>query len=74
MAEFFILKAYRRRGAGQAAVAAAMREHPGDWHIAVPQANAPAGAFWDNTLAPHAPRSRDIAFEGDEWRLHAFTA
>ncbi|MBU1336525.1 MAG: GNAT family N-acetyltransferase [Alphaproteobacteria bacterium] len=74
MAEFFILKAYRRRGAGQAAVAAAMREHPGDWHIAVPQANAPAGAFWDNSLAPYAPRSRDVTFEGDEWRLHAFTA
>jgi predicted acetyltransferase len=30
MAVFFILKAYRRRGAGQAAVAAALRAHPGD--------------------------------------------
>lgn len=74
MAEFFILKAYRRRGAGQAALEAALALHPGDWHIAVPRANASAMAFWGITLAPQGPRSRDITFEGDDWRLHPFTA
>ena len=74
MAEFFILKAYRRRGAGQAALDAALAMHPGDWHIAVPQANVPAVAFWDSSLAPRDPGSRDITFGGDDWRLHVFTA
>jgi predicted acetyltransferase len=74
MAEFFILKAYRRRGAGQAAVSAALRAHPGDWHIAVPVANAPAMAFWGAALSGIVPRIEDLSFEGDDWRLHTFRA
>ncbi|WP_332701287.1 GNAT family N-acetyltransferase [Devosia sp.] len=74
MAEFFILKPYRRRGAGQAAVAAALRAHPGDWHIAVPLANAAAMAFWSAALSRHEPRRSAINFDGDDWLLNAFVA
>ena len=72
MAEFFVLKAYRRRGAGQAALDAALTLHPGDWHIAVPQANAPALAFWNRALLHLTPAMRDVSFEGDEWVLREF--
>ena len=72
MAEFFVLKAYRRRGAGRAALAAVLQAHPGDWHIGVPKANQPAQAFWDRALTPHEPSVHDITFEGDDWRLNAF--
>jgi predicted acetyltransferase len=74
MAEFFVLKAYRRRGVGQAAVDAILGHHPGDWHIAVPLANQPAQGFWGRALAPRAPAIRPLDFDGDAWRLHAFTA
>jgi predicted acetyltransferase len=74
MAEFFVLKAYRRRGVGQAAVTAILGRHPGDWHVAVPLANRPAQAFWGTALASHHPTTGDIVFEGDDWRLHAFRA
>ena len=72
MAEFFILKAYRRRGVGRRALAEILANHPGVWHIGVPIANRPAGAFWNKALAPRHPATREIVFEGDSWRLNEF--
>ncbi|MDP3314919.1 MAG: GNAT family N-acetyltransferase [Devosia sp.] len=72
MAEFFVLKAYRRQGIGQSALNAITARHNGDWHIGVPLANQPAQAFWGRALAPYRPEVRQIAFDGDDWRLHAF--
>jgi predicted acetyltransferase len=72
MAEFFVLKAYRRRGVGQAAVVGILQSHPGEWQIGVPRANSPAQAFWGRALASHQPAQRDIVFEGDDWRLNVF--
>lgn len=74
MAEFFILKGYRRRGLGQSALAAIADRHPGDWHVGVPKQNIPAQEFWFRALGPYAPTTRDISFEGDDWHLHAFSA
>lgn len=72
MAEFFILKAYRGRGAGGSALAATLAAHPGDWHVAVPLVNEPAAIFWGKALSPQSPAVRELMFEGDQWRLHAF--
>ena len=74
MAEFFVLKAYRGRGTGQPAVQQALSAHPGQWHIAVPHANTSAQSFWTKTLASQDPTSRDIHFDGDDWRLHEFVS
>jgi predicted acetyltransferase len=74
MAEFFVLKAYRGRGTGRAAVQQALQTHPGQWHIAVPHANTAAQVFWGKTLAPQDPISRDLYFDGDDWVLHQFDA
>lgn len=74
MAEFFVLKAYRGRGTGRSAIELALKTRPGQWHIAVPHANRSAQAFWSKALAPHQPVSRDIHFDGDDWRLHDFVA
>lgn len=73
MAEFFILKAYRRRGAGRAALDAILAQHPGDWHIAVPQDNTSAQAFWSKALAPRTPTTSAIVFDDSDWTLHAFS-
>lgn len=72
MAEFFVLKAYRRAGVGQAALDAILDAHPGDWHIGVPKANQSAQAFWGRALTPHDPAVQEIIFEGEDWRLNAF--
>ncbi|HEV7344702.1 MAG TPA: GNAT family N-acetyltransferase [Devosia sp.] len=74
MAEFFILKAYRRRGLGKAALQAILARHPGDWHIGVPLANQPAQVFWSSALFPFQPAASELAFEGDDWRLHAYAS
>lgn len=72
MAEFFILRPYRKRGTGTSALRLALAAHPGQWHIATPHANDPAKHFWGRALAPQNPDIRDIHFDGDDWRLHAF--
>jgi len=72
MAEFFVLKAYRRAGVGKAALDLALKAHPGPWHIAVPHANRAAQTFWRGALGGRADASRDIHFDGDDWRLYAF--
>lgn len=74
MAEFFVLRAYRGQGHGRAAVSTLAATHQGHWHIATPVQNVPAMGFWSHTLAPRQPEVRDIVFDGDSWRLHAFRA
>lgn len=74
MAEFFVLKAYRGRGLGKAALGLALAAHKGDWHIAVPVANLAAQLFWHKALDGKAEPPREIHFDGDNWRLYEFTS
>jgi predicted acetyltransferase len=74
MAEFFVLRAHRHRGIGKAAVNDLIDRHPGDWHVGVPLQNRPALAFWGEVLRPRAPSVKELAFEGDFWRLHQLEA
>jgi predicted acetyltransferase len=74
MAEFFVLRAYRGSGVGKTALDLALEAHPGVWHIAVPHANAAAQKFWPRALGGRTISSRNIAFDGDTWKLLAFHA
>ena len=46
MAEFFILRAYRKRGIGAAVAAEVFRRFAGCWEVRVLENNLPAVAFW----------------------------
>jgi predicted acetyltransferase len=46
IAEFFILRTYRRRGVGTAAAFQIFDAFPGLWWVGEHAANAPARAFW----------------------------
>lgn len=74
MAEFFVLKAYRKRGIGKAALGLVLPAHPGPWHIAVPLANRAAQTFWGRALAHRSAPPRDIHFDGDDWSIYEFTS
>ena len=74
IAEFFVLKAYRKKGIGRDALKAIVERHPSDWHVAVPLDNQPAQAFWGRALSIYNPESRLIDFDGSDWRLNTFTA
>lgn len=50
MAEFFIARAWRRRGIGQAAVRLIFDRFGGQWHIMEDLRNAGAVAFWREVL------------------------
>ena len=46
VAEFFILRKHRRKGAGTAAALALFRRFKGRWRVAQDAGNSPAQAFW----------------------------
>ena len=60
MAEFFVLRKYRRGGIGSAAVAAIFEQYPGEWETAVARKNTAALAFWRKVISAH-PRVTDLA-------------
>ncbi len=74
MAEFFVLRSYRRRGLGAEAARQAFGRHPGPWHVAVLQSNQPALAFWSRVLSVYHPIVTPTPFDGDDWLVHEFGA
>jgi predicted acetyltransferase len=54
MAEFFVLRAYRRRGIGIAAAHQVWKQLPGRWEVRVMECNIPALYFWSNAIEKFA--------------------
>jgi len=50
MGQFFVLRKFRRAGIGYTAFQAATHRHPGQWQVRVLDSNAPAYAFWRNSI------------------------
>ena len=50
LAEFFVLRKYRRGGIGTAAAREVIARHPGRWAISQIATNAPATAFWRRAI------------------------
>lgn len=53
MAEFFVLRKYRRCGVGSAAATHILSHHPGRWEAAVMRRNTGALAFWQRVIGAH---------------------
>lgn len=75
IAEFFVLRCYRRQGIGAQLAAQVWRRFPGPWQIRVRTANAPARQFWESAIAkftgqpPHATTSDH---DGVLWHVFTF--
>lgn len=63
MAEFFVLRKYRRRGVGEAAARMLFDRFPGPWWVPEHELNRPAQAFWRSVIG----RYRGGAYEEDTW-------
>ena len=74
MAEFFVLKAYRRRGVGRRAADTIISSHPGLWHIGVIEKNAGAFRFWAAQDLCRAAAQTHHHFDGEDWLVYEFTA
>lgn len=62
MAEFFVVRKYRRQGLGIATAQAIFSRYPGRWEAAVMRANTGARAFWHRAITTHPALARiDIA-------------
>ncbi len=78
MAEFFVLKKYRRTGMGQLAAKELFDRFPGTWKVAVMESNLPAKLFWQKIIAQYAQsnyrETREEDWEGPVFIFSSGTA
>jgi predicted acetyltransferase len=76
VAEFFILRKYRRRGVGRSAAMQLFARFPGKWEVASSATNVPAQAFWRSTIDVYTDgRYHEIWLQDARWRgpVQSFT-
>jgi predicted acetyltransferase len=68
VAEFFVLRKYRRARVGMRVALNTFRRYPGRWEVGVASYNPPAQAFWRGVAGALAPIKVDeIAGDGKRW-------
>jgi predicted acetyltransferase len=75
MAEFFVLRGYRRRGIGTHMAHQVWRRFPGLWEVRVMQANLAALPFWAaaiSTFTGEATHPVRAEKSGERWILFSF--
>jgi predicted acetyltransferase len=74
MAEFFVVRRYRRRGIGTYVAHQVWREIPGRWEVRVMESN-PAHLFWAYAISAFIGEtivSGPVENRGELWRVFAF--
>jgi predicted acetyltransferase len=72
VAEFFVVRAARRRGTGGKVAHALFSAFPGTWEMRVRHANAPARAFWKRIAVAwnsSSVTSADFTLQGVDWEV-----
>jgi predicted acetyltransferase len=75
MAEFFVLRAYRKRGIGTRVAHEVWNRFPGAWEVRVLQANVLAQQFWAGAIAEFTRESTHpvgFAKDGERWTVFSF--
>lgn len=75
VAEFFVLRGYRRRGVGTEVAHQVWRRLPGWWEVRVMQSNRPAHHFWERVISTFKgePAHSVLVEKGDEcWHVFSF--
>lgn len=75
MSEFFVLRAYRRRGIGTEIAHAVWRRFPGPWEVRVIESNRPAHLFWERAISSFtgfAIPCAQLEKDGMRWSVFAF--
>jgi predicted acetyltransferase len=77
MAEFFVLRGYRRRGIGTQMAHEIWRRFLGAWEVRVMRSNVAANHFWAQAVSTFAGERVDPVYpeKGDEcWAVYRFTS
>jgi predicted acetyltransferase len=75
--EFFVIRRFRRSGAGRRMAMLLWNERPGEWLVRVVESNAPAVLFWRSVISSY---SRGLYEEegriakGRPWRFFSFVS
>jgi predicted acetyltransferase len=75
MAEFFVVRRYRRRGIGTAIAHQVWRQFPGRWEVRVMQSNHSAYLFWERAITGLAGEAMPSVLSdagGKCWHLFSF--
>ncbi|HMD16998.1 MAG TPA: GNAT family N-acetyltransferase [Terriglobales bacterium] len=75
MAEFFVLRAYRRRGIGTRMAHDVWRRFPGRWEVRVMQSNVSAHHFWAHAISIFTGEAIQVVrveHDGECWSLFSF--
>lgn len=67
MAEFFVMKKYRKLGVGQHAATELFNKLKGTWKVAQIEANIPAQIFWKKTIEKYTKNNYQEVREED-WK------
>jgi predicted acetyltransferase len=76
MAEFFVVRGYRKRGVGRLAAHEIWRRFPGSWEVRVRTGNESAESFWKAVIdrLPGADLTEEVVQgPGKQWRVFSFT-
>jgi predicted acetyltransferase len=69
MAEFFVLRKYRRQGVGEQAARELFGRFPGAWEVRERAANVNAIAFWRRVIDRHTGgQFREVSWTDDVWQ------
>jgi predicted acetyltransferase len=77
MAEFFIVRGYRKRGIGAAVAHEIWQRFSGAWEVRVLESNGPALAFWRAAVAAFtrsAAEGRMMELDGKRWQVFSFVS
>ena len=75
MAEFFIVRGYRRRGIGMKVAHEVWRRLPGPWAVRVMESNGTALRFWERAIATFCGEGIGpvrVEKDGEFWQVFAF--
>jgi predicted acetyltransferase len=74
IAEFFVMRQFRRHGVGREAAFHAWDHHHGDWTVRVSEGNAGGLEFWSRMTAEYANGAQESRRPGTphDWRVFSF--
>ena len=77
MAQFFVMRGYRRKGIGRTAVTNLFDRHPGAWEVRVIDENSVANAFWRSAIDGYTSGAFEVSKiedRNDSGTLFSFTS
>lgn len=77
VAEFFVMRGYRRRGVGRAAAVTLWDRFPGRWLVRVLETNPHAFSFWETVVSAYTEGAFEVAPGASQparWRVFRFAS